>query len=412
MEKVKLNRHFISDIFFYQEGPGVRKWQFKDSGVKLINVGNINNGKIDLSSTKINISEEEAYGKYSHFLIDEGDLLIACSGIVVENFHNKIAFIKKEHLPLCLNTSTMRFKELPEKKGDLNFLKYFLQTNDFKSQLRKLITGSAQLNFGPSHIRKIEIPLPNLATQQRIAAILDQADAIIQNNRAIVQKYDALTQSLFLDMFGDPVKNEKGWETKTIEQLVSKNKNSIKRGPFGGALKKEIFVEEGYLVYEQYHALNNDFSMERYFIDDKKFEELKGFEVKPKDIIISCSGVYLGKLAIVPKNAKKGIINQALLKVTIDESIMTNDFFVFHFSHKNFREKYFDANRGAGIPNFPPMSEFKKFPFIAPPIELQNQFAERVAMIEAQKQQAQLELAKSEELFQSLLQRAFNGELS
>ena len=133
--------------------------------------------------------------------------------------------------------------------------------------------------------------------------------------------------------------------------------------------------------------------MARYFIDDNKFEELKAFEVKPNDIIISCSGVYLGKLAIVPKNAKKGIINQALLKVTIDENIMTNDFFVFHFSYKNFREKYFDANRGAGIPNFPPMSDFKKFPFISPPIALQNQFAEQIQLIDSQKLQAQEALA-------------------
>ena len=224
-------------------------------------------------------------------------------------------------------------------------------------------------------------------------------------------KYDELTQALFLDMFGDPVSNPKGWEFKTIEQITKSGKGSIKRGPFGGALKKEIFVEEGYLVYEQFHALNNDFSRSRYFIDENKFNELKGFEVLPGDIIISCSGVYLGKLAIIPQNARKGIINQALLKVTLDEGKMTNDFFVFLFSHKNFREKYFDANRGAGIPNFPPMSEFKKFPFITPPMKLQQQFVERVAIIEEQKGIAQKSLEQSEQLFNSLLQKAFNGEL-
>ena len=146
----------IPEVLFFQEGPGVRKWQFRDTGVKLANVGNINNSKITLNSTKIYLSEDEAYGKYSHFLIGEGDLLIACSGIVVNNFHNKIAFVKKEHLPLCLNTSTMRFKVLDEKIFNLNFFRYFLQTNHFTSQLRKLITGSAQLNFGPSHIKKID----------------------------------------------------------------------------------------------------------------------------------------------------------------------------------------------------------------------------------------------------------------
>ena len=104
--KVKLS----SDVLFFQEGPGVRKWQFKQEGVKLLNGGNINNNTINLSSTKHYLSEDEAYNKYKHFLIDEGDLLIACSGITINTFYKKIAFIKRKDLPLCLNTSTMRFK--------------------------------------------------------------------------------------------------------------------------------------------------------------------------------------------------------------------------------------------------------------------------------------------------------------
>jgi type I restriction enzyme S subunit len=292
---------------------------------------------------------------------------------------------------------------------EMKYLLHYLRANENK--ISALGTGSTFKAITISELKKIQIPLPTLPQQQKIANILDAADRLRQNDKILVAKYDELTQALFLDMFGDPVSNPKGWEIKTIEQIVKSGKGSIKRGPFGGALKKEIFVEDGYLVYEQFHALNNDFSRSRYFIDQNKFNELKGFEVQPGDIIISCSGVYLGKLAVIPQNARKGIINQALLKVTLDESKMTNDFFVFLFSHKNFREKYFDANRGAGIPNFPPMSEFKKFPFISPPMKLQNQFTKRVAIIEEQKIIAQKTLAKSEELFNSLLQKAFNGEL-
>jgi len=173
-----------------------------------------------------------------------------------------------------------------------------------------------------------------------------------------------------------------------IENLVSETKGAIKRGPFGGALKKDIFVSEGYLVYEQYHALNNDFSMARYFIDEKKFEELKGFKVSPGDVIISCSGVNLGKLAIIPKNAKEGIINQALLKITLNSNIMSNLLFTFIFTNKNFKGKFFGNHRGSGVPNFPPMAVFKKFNFICPPIKLQNQFAQHIEKIEQQKQLA------------------------
>ena len=334
------------------------------------------------------------YNEYTH---EEPTLLITCRGATCGTLN--ISLPKS-----YVNGNAMALDNL-SKDCDLKYLYYYLSQRGFND----VISGSAQPQITRENLSKVKVVKPSLAEQKAIAAKLDKAQEIIRYNEEIITKYDALTQSLFIDMFGDPVKNEKGWEIKTIEGLVSKKKNSLKRGPFGGALKKEIFVEKGYLVYEQFHALNNDFTMERYFIDEAKFKELEGFSVKPKDIIISCSGVYLGKLAIIPDNAKEGIINQALLKLTLNESIMRNDFFVFHFTQNNFKNKYFDSNRGAGIPNFPPMSDFKKFPFISPPITLQNQFAERVAVIEAQKLLAQESLVKSQELFSSLLQESFEN---
>ncbi len=401
----------LDEIVFYQEGPGVRNHQYTEKGVKLLNVANLSEGKLDLKKSDRFISEEEAYGRYKHFLVDEGDLIIACSGIKIDYFHKKIAYVKKEHLPLCMNTSTMRFKVLDEKILKIDYLSYFFKTIFFKEQIRKLITGSAQLNFGPSHIKKIKIPVPDLETQKKIVEILDKAQSFIDKRKEQIKLFDDLIQSIFYDMFGDPVRNEKNWEIKTIEELVKKEKYSIKRGPFGGTLKKEIFVKEGYLVYEQYHALNNDFSFERYFINEEKFNELKAFEVKSNDIIISCSGVYLGKLAIIPNNSKKGIINQALLKISLDELKIRNIFFVLHFTQNNFKNTFFYSNRGAGIPNFPSMVEFKKFPFICPPIELQNEFTKKVEAIEKEKNLLENSLKELEKNYNALVQKAFKGKL-
>lgn len=398
----------IPEALFYQEGPGVRKHQFTNEGVKLLNVGNINNGQINLSKTKIFISEKEAFGKYKHFLVDDGDLVIASSGIVVDNFYNKIAFIKKEHLPLCMNTSTIRFKVLNINIIDINYFKYFLKTKFFSDQLKKLITGSAQLNFGPSHLKKIDLLLPPLTDQKRIIKILDKADALRQKRKQAIGLLDEYSKSVFFEMFGDPVKNERGWEIKTIEQLVNKDRYAIKRGPFGGSLKKEVFVKSGYLVYEQYHALNNDFTMARYFIDEKKFNELKAFEVKPGDIIVSCSGVYLGKLAIVPKGSKKGIINQALLKISLDNTKINNLLFIHIFTNPNFKNKFFGNNIGSGIPNFPAMTEFKKFKFICPPIELQNKFESIYIKTELLKQKMFDQAEEMEKQFQALMQMNFS----
>ncbi|MBE0472199.1 MAG: restriction endonuclease subunit S [Methyloprofundus sp.] len=180
----------IKKHLWYQEGPGVRNHQFTEQGVKLFNGTNIQFNKIDLSNTTTHISEEECIGAYKHFLVDDGDLLIACSGISVDRFDEKIAFASSAHLPLCMNTSTMRFKPLSG-GVDITYFHYFMQSLVFKNQIRRQATGSAQLNFGPSHVGKCFVVIPSLEEQQKIATVLSSAD---QEISALQQKLNALKQ--------------------------------------------------------------------------------------------------------------------------------------------------------------------------------------------------------------------------
>ncbi len=108
-------------------------------------------------------------------------------------------------------------------------------------------------------------------------------------------------------------------------QLGDEDFLNLKRGPFGGDLKKEIFVSSGYKVYEQKHVIMNDFSVGRYYITKEKFEEMLKFEVKPYDILMSCSSSKketIGKTVIVPGDAEPGIINQALLRIRATDKIL------------------------------------------------------------------------------------------
>src|SRR5258707_7512677 len=104
----------LENAYWFQEGPGVRNWQFTQSGIKLLNVANISKYRtIELNKTDRYLSEEEFNTRYNHFLVDEGDLVIASSGISFDEdglLRTRGAFIRKQHLPLCMNTSTIRFK--------------------------------------------------------------------------------------------------------------------------------------------------------------------------------------------------------------------------------------------------------------------------------------------------------------
>lgn len=178
----------LSEVVWFQEGPGVRNSQFTNSGVKLLNGTNIENGKLLLDKTDRYISEKEAFGWYSHFLIDDGDILIACSGVSIDKFEEKVTIANITHLPLCMNTSTMRFKIVSNNLSK-NFFLHFLKSKSFKEQIGGKATGSAQLNFGPSHVKMVEIYLPKYDEQEEIATILTDLDEELKTLETKLEKY-------------------------------------------------------------------------------------------------------------------------------------------------------------------------------------------------------------------------------
>jgi len=207
----------------------------------------------------------------------------------------------------------------------------------------------------------------------------------------------------------------KGWKFENLVGLCNKDKKSIRRGPFGGSLKKEIFVNSGYKIYEQKHAIENNFTIGHYYITKEKYEEMKSFSVKPGDIIISCSGT-IGKIAIIPPNAEEGIINQALLKLSLDKNKVLTKYFIYLFESDLIQKKLTKISRGVAIKNVPSVKDLKLIAFPIPPTieeqqkivdEIETQFTRLDASVKDLKNIG----FKLEIYINSLIQSALQGKL-
>lgn len=179
------------------------------------------------------------------------------------------------------------------------------------------------------------------------------------------------------------------------------------RGPFGGSLKKEIFVKDGYAVYEQTHAIYEKFDSFRYYITEEKFNELKRFSVDSSDIIMSCSGT-MGKFAIIPKHSKKGVINQALLKLTVKKEFNVN-FIKTTLELPENQEKLLSQSAGGAIKNVVSVNQIKDIFVFVPNLLEQKKIADCLSsldsIISAQSQKIELLKEHKKGLLQNLFPR-------
>lgn len=197
------------------------------------------------------------------------------------------------------------------------------------------------------------------------------------------------------------------WEVKTLENICVPQ--GIVRGPFGGALKKSMFVKIGYKVYEQRNAIYKNITDGEYYIDEPKFNEMNRFAVKANDYIISCSGT-IGKIYKIPENFKKGIINQALLKLTIDEKIIFSDFFRVYFESNYFQNRIIDDTQGGAMKNLVGMEKFRKTCFPIPPLAEQQRIAKALSDVDSLISTTEKLIQKKKNIKQGTMQNLLTGK--
>ncbi|MGH8894671.1 MAG: restriction endonuclease subunit S [Actinomycetes bacterium] len=282
---------------------------------------------------------------------------------------------------------------------DSRFLFHYLLAQ--RPKLQALGRGGTQMNIGQADLKAWPIPLPALSEQRRIAAILDHADGLRTRRRQVLAHLDALTQSIFNDMFAGPP------ATSTVEAEAS----LIRTGPFGSQLLHSEFVDEGIAVLGLDNVVGNEFRWgERRFITPAKYEKLKRYTVSPGDVLISIMGTT-GRCVVVPDDIPTAINTKHICAITPDSTHLDSAFLRAAFLwHPESRAHLLRQTKGSIMDGLN-MGIIKAMPIPVPLLSRQQEFAARARQVTDARDRVALASRSDDELFASLQSRAFRGEL-
>lgn len=274
----------------------------------------------------------------------------------------------------------------------------------------RLINDSAYPSIRLPDIAALSIPLPSLAEQQRIAAVLDKADGIRRKRRESLRLLDEFLQSAYMYLVGQRNDDYVTWPDLSVADLAS-SPEAIRTGPFGSSLRHSEFVDRGIAVLGIDNAVQNRFAWgERRFITEEKYQQFKRYTVKPGDIIITIMGTT-GRSAVVPDNIPPAISTKHLAVITLDRPRVQPQYLA-HAIHSDpaVLAQISGANRGAIMSGLN-LGLIKRLRLRLPPVTLQEQFARVVAVASSAREQLMLAGTETDRLYDSLAQRAFRGEL-
>jgi type I restriction enzyme S subunit len=330
------------------------------------------------------------FNEYNH---EEPVLLIGCRGTCGSIHISEPKSYTNGNAMACDNLdSTVNIK----------YLKYFFEFRGFKD----IVSGGVQPQITIQNLSRVEIPLPPLSTQKRIAEILDAADALRRKDQELLRKYDELAQAIFIDMIGDPVKNEK-YKRAPLSDVSEITNGVTKNGK----------LEHAEMITAPYMRVAN---VQDGYLDLKEIKDIRvaisdyyKYQLKKMDILLTEGGDpdKLGRGCIWMEEVPNSIFQNHLFRVRVN-SPEIRPYYLAKLIGSKYGKKYFlkAAKQTTGIATIN-SSQLKAFPVIIPALNIQEEFERVNSQIDKVRSLCELNLAKSNQLFNSLLQQAFKGEL-
>lgn len=373
-------------------GYAFKSSKYTSQGTRIIRITNVQKGYVVDNDSKF-YSDEDFKDLFQYSLF-EGDLVMSLTGNV-----GRVGILQKNMLPAALNqrVACLRVKS---KKMQLNYLFHLLNSNLFENAAIQSARGIAQLNMSTEWLKNYIIPLPPLSTQLAIVSELDKINELIRLKKEQLKDFDNLAQSLFYEMFGDPVENEKGWEAKKLGEI----------GEFKNGLN---FSKD-----ENGHSIK--------FLGVSDFQNKKSIASDQLDCISLSECVqedYLlktGDIVFVRSNGKKELIGRSVkmyitepttysgfcIRCRITDEKVDKDYIAILLKTPIIRQFMTNSGRGCNISNLN-QKVLNSIPTILPPLPLQRLFAQRIEQIEREKSEVQKSIQDLETLLASRMQYWF-----
>lgn len=381
----------LSDVMEITSGFAFKSEYFSENGkgLPLVRIRDVARG---YSETRYDGPHDDRY------VVQDGDLLVSMDGeFRVQPWAGGKAL---------LNQRVCRLEPHP-KRLSRHYLKYLIAPELKRIEDRTPFVTVKHL--AAKTVLDLELPLPAVEEQKRIAAILDKADAIRRKRQQANGELEALEDSAFAFTVGTRAKGYEEWAEVTIESLAALHQGAMRTGPFGSSLLHSEFVDEGIAVLGIDNAVQNRFAWDqRRFITPAKYEEMKRYTVYPNDVIITIMGT-VGRAAVIPEDIPTAITTKHIATLTLNTKIAEPEF-VSQAMHRHPFIAMQMTNRGA-IMNSWNLGLIKTLKVPLPPIDVQREFTKRVRQIRDLRNKLENGATEAHHLFNSLVQRAFKGEL-
>lgn len=365
-----------------------------DTGTKFLRITDIQDGTVDWPTVPFCDAPAK---KLDAAELADGDIVFARTGATTGK-----SFLVNAPPPGAVFASYL-IRVRPSSRVFAGFLAHFFQSSGYWAQVQKRIQGAAQGGVNATSLGELAIPLPPLPEQRRIAAILDKADALRRKRKRAIELLDSLTQSIFLEMFGDPIENSRNLPVKTLEEVVSTTRKItygiLKPGPDqsdGVPYVRVVDIQNGAVDVSGLKRTTQEIA-----------HEYRRSTLRKGDLLISIRG-HVGRLAIAPGECDGANITQDTARLDIKNA---NTLFVKALLETDAAKNWMDRRtKGAAVKGIN-LGDLRLFPLILPVRDLQEQFAARTTAIQQVLESAKAQRSHVEALFTALQHRAFAGEL-